>query len=686
MRWRSSLGVAWLAVGLVGVVSGSGVSAATEAGEWVRQFGVSGSENGGTSVAVSGSGVYAVGFTTGALPGQASAGGYDALVRRYGPGGNVVWSRQFGTGGFDVATSVAVDGSGVYVAGTTDGVLPGQVSAGGFDVCLRRYDADGEVMWTRQFGTSSDDWVASVAVDGSGVYVTGTTDGAFPGYGAAGESDVYLRRYDLDGNVVWTRQFGTTRSDGAAAIAVHGAGVFVAGGTYGTLPGETADKHSDAFVRRYDLDGNVAWTRQFGTRSDDWVWSVAVDASGVYVAGSTGGVLEGETAAGGQDVFVRRYDLDGDVVWSQQFGTEGLDDTRGVAVAGADVFVAGTVDGALQDGASAFGRDVFVRRYERDGSVVWTRQFDVDEMDWASGVATDGWAVYVTGHTVGVPWTDAFVARLLVDVTCGGKAATIYGTQWNDDLTGTAGDDVIVGLGGDDVIKGFGGDDFLCGGDGDDVLLGGPGADSLDGGDGKDRLRGAAGDDLLDGGPGPDRLLPESGNDTVNGGAGSDLVDYLAADGPVVVDLTAGTATYTPPGDSWTHTLVAVEKVDGSSFDDVLRGDGKRNVLRGKQGADQIWGYGGDDDLIGGLGVDVVHGGHGDDLVKGQADDDALHGEADADKLVGGNGNDSLYGGLGDDLLIGGLKSHLGTYLNTLDGGDGFDTCRWELTAINCES
>jgi Ca2+-binding RTX toxin-like protein len=49
-------------------------------------------------------------------------------------------------------------------------------------------------------------------------------------------------------------------------------------------------------------------------------------------------------------------------------------------------------------------------------------------------------------------------------------------------------------------------------------------------------------------------------------------------------------------------------------------------------------------------------------------------------------GDDSLCGGLGDDLLIGGLKSHLGTFFNFLDGGDGFDTCRWDSTAIDCES
>jgi Ca2+-binding RTX toxin-like protein len=171
----------------------------------------------------------------------------------------------------------------------------------------------------------------------------------------------------------------------------------------------------------------------------------------------------------------------------------------------------------------------------------------------------------------------------------------------------------------------------------------------------------------------------------VDGGAGSDIVDYLAADGPVTVDLSIGTAVYTPPGGSWFHTLSLIEKVDGTSFGDTLIGNGKRNVLRGKQGDDRIWGDAGDDDLIGGTGDDLIFGGDGADLVKGQADDDLLDGEADADRLVGGSGNDVLSGGPGDDLLVGGLKRHLGTFVNSLDGGAGSDVCRWEAAVANCE-
>ena len=71
-----------------------------------------------------------------------------------------------GTGRFDEAFAVGVDtGGGVYVAGTTDGALPGQQSAGFADAFLRRYDLAGNEIWTRQFGTNDDDSSLALTVD-----------------------------------------------------------------------------------------------------------------------------------------------------------------------------------------------------------------------------------------------------------------------------------------------------------------------------------------------------------------------------------------------------------------------------------------------------------------------------------------------------------------------------------------
>src|SRR5262249_57346493 len=121
--------------------------------------------------------------------GRAAWGGGEAWARKHARGGTVRWPRQFGSAADDSAFGVAADASGLYVAGDTNGTLPGQASAGGDDAFVRKYDAAGNELWTRQFGTSPTrggfDSAAGAAGDASGACVAGTTGGTLRGQATA---------------------------------------------------------------------------------------------------------------------------------------------------------------------------------------------------------------------------------------------------------------------------------------------------------------------------------------------------------------------------------------------------------------------------------------------------------------------------------------------------------------------
>jgi hypothetical protein len=218
----------------VGVLVSLAIAPAAEGQEieWARQFGGKGPANDlGYDVDADGN-AYVVGVVYyGALPGQTSLRASDAFVRKYDSAGNEIWTRQFGTRNFDYALGISVDGSGVYVAGYTFGTLPGQTSQGGEDAFVRKYDADGNEVWTRQFGSSESDVASAISVDASGVYLTGWTNGALPGESNAGTYDVFVRKYDIAGGLVWTHQFGTTGYDNGRGICVDASGVYLTGRT-----------------------------------------------------------------------------------------------------------------------------------------------------------------------------------------------------------------------------------------------------------------------------------------------------------------------------------------------------------------------------------------------------------------------------------------------------------------------
>ena len=323
----------------------------------------------GNAVTVDAAGnVYIAGHIEDALSGQTYLGGKDAFIQKRDGSLAAVWTSQFGTKDNDSVDAVAVDGSGnVYLAGRTIGEFPGYTTEYfGSDAFVRAYDASGTERWTTQFGTEFATVAQSIAVDGSGnVYVGGHTEGGLPGFENAGGAplgpvsewnDAFLRKYASDGTELWTQQFGHERHDEILGVAVDDSGhVYVSGYTDASFEGYTNPGGRDAFIRKYDSDGNVVWTRQFGSVSaaggqpNDKALDIALDSSGnIYVAGSTTGVFGREKSGGGNDGFVRKMDSNGEHVWTRQFGGEDDDTADAIAVdGGGTVFVAGNTESSI---------------------------------------------------------------------------------------------------------------------------------------------------------------------------------------------------------------------------------------------------------------------------------------------------------------------------------------------------
>jgi len=171
--------------------------------------------------------------------------------------------------------------------------------------------------------------------------------------------------------ILWEHTWGGSGVDGGTAIAVKGDYIYIAGHYSG-----------DAFVAKFDLDGNLIWDRALdieGDTADD----VAVDGQGnVYIVGRASDHAEYG--------FVAKFDSDGDLKWSKIWPGSG---GKGVAVDSAgNIYVAGEVSGA--------GRDVLVMKLDSDGNILWQKSWGGSGDDWAQDIALDSSGnVYVTGHT-----------------------------------------------------------------------------------------------------------------------------------------------------------------------------------------------------------------------------------------------------------------------------------------------
>lgn len=371
---------------------------------WTDQFGSDQYDN-ALGVIATATDVYVTGITYGTFPGETSAGGVDGYVRHLDASGNEIWQVQFGTSEEDYAYQVAMDASGLYVMGATTGTFPGQTNTGKFDAFLVKFGFDGTELWTRQFGTIEADNPWNVVADGTGIYISGTTWGAFPGETNRGETDAFLTRFDADGDQDWTVQYGSHRWDIGYANAIGPDGIYVNGFTEGRLPGQRErDGAGDAFVGLFQSDGTRTWLRQFGTSKRDVGVGIVADATGVYVSGHTWGVFKGQRDRGDVDAYVRKFaPTDGTTLWTKELATDSSDSCWALALVGSDVACVGITDGAFKGQTSAGKIDVFMKTLDAatgsgSGEVL---QFGTRENDIANWATATGGALHVVGRTRG---------------------------------------------------------------------------------------------------------------------------------------------------------------------------------------------------------------------------------------------------------------------------------------------
>jgi len=403
---------------------------------FTKQLGSSG-EDVAIEVAVDSSGnSYVTGYTDGGLDGNSSSGKKDFFLIKYNSSGTKEWTKQEGSSGDDYAYGLAVDSSdNIYVTGYTDKKLHGNNSSGRFDMFLVKYNSSGARQWTKQLGTSNNEYASAVETDSSdNIYVTGMTWGGLDGstkprycmgYGTVKASrectDIFLVKYNSSGTKQWVKQLeGSSKSfDNAQGLAVDSSdNIYVAGFTNGGLDGNTSSGGYDILLVKYNSGGSKQWLQQFGSSKNDMGLEVNVDSKGnIYVTGYTQGGLDGKTYSGEKDIFLVKYNSSGTKQWTQQLGTPTFEEGNGVAVDSSDnIYVSGWTRGKLDTYAG--GDDAIVLKYNSSGTKQWTLQFGApsfleksrynssSEMttseDKGVGVAVDSSGnIYVTGNTKG---------------------------------------------------------------------------------------------------------------------------------------------------------------------------------------------------------------------------------------------------------------------------------------------
>ena len=297
--------------------------------------------------------------------------------------------------------------------------------------------------WARTVNANDDEHVNDVVADRStnDVYIVGEWEkdlssvfpvGANPSSDFTnpyGDMDGFVAKYDSAGNFIWAFKLGGPNDDITKSIAIdpdgniYITGYFGTGTSYfsGTSPHtapSTLDNssHEDFYIAKYSSNGEFQWVKRSESNMGDltgldlYAISSAVFATGRHNAQVTFGVLSMTNIPNQDDIFLIKYNLDGDEQWVAQCGSNGDDLAYGVIADDSSIYFTGSFDGSTLNLRDAIGgtisslenanngtHEIFIACYNVDGHNRWGQSISSLEEDEAFDITMDTDSLYITG-------------------------------------------------------------------------------------------------------------------------------------------------------------------------------------------------------------------------------------------------------------------------------------------------
>lgn len=315
---------------------------------------------------------------------------------------------SYSTGYF--STSADINETTFFVQGLTD-------------IFISKVSANGANQWTESFGGSQSDRGLGVAVDGLGnVFVCGFYTGSIDfGNGVSltsnGGQDAFVLKLDANGNALWARTGGSSGgSDRANAVAIDGSGNVIITGqfsgtaSFGALILDATDGTNDAFIVKYDSNGNEQWAKQGTGEALDRGLGITTDNTGaVYTTGQFSGNVSFDNAYTNtiqNAIFLIKYSASGNEEWFRWGGGSEESIAYDIASDGNSVFLTGDYGTTLNffgTGStvtlnSGFTNSVFLLSFSANGNFSWGESAGSDSnvssrgIDFSSGnIAIAGW-------------------------------------------------------------------------------------------------------------------------------------------------------------------------------------------------------------------------------------------------------------------------------------------------------
>lgn len=377
---------------------------------------------------------------------------------KYDSIGNVLWAKSTGIYDSGYGLSVTVDKSGnAYVSGffkssqITFGTFSLFNNSGGYygALFIVKYDASGKEQWAKTSISNTSNSMNSVCTDNLGnVYATGhfqdnsiTFESITISNSNSPNQEVFIVKYNSLGNIIWAKSFGGDNNDVGNSVSVDQKGNLFVTGVFASssiLFGSTVLTNNspgsqDIFIVKYDTNGNLIWAKSAGGNSNDVANSITTDQLGnTFIGGyyksssiNFGNTTLNNTNSGFSKNFIAKYDTNGNVMWAKSGSNSTQNDDINSLNADkyGNIYTTGyfdspsiTFDTVKLTNKSQYSQDLFVTKYDTSGKVIWAKEFGGTGDDYGKSISADNYGnVYLSGQFTSP--TLAFDSKILSNAT-----------------------------------------------------------------------------------------------------------------------------------------------------------------------------------------------------------------------------------------------------------------------------
>jgi hypothetical protein len=357
-----------------------------------------------------------INFDGTSLLNTSSMSGNAVFTAKYSSSGSVMWVKQATTAGCCATSSVITSDNlnNVYVTGTSAFDIYFENYTLQQEIFLTKYDTQGNILWAisaynnlAPFGfvptctdiktdLSGNVYVTGYFSDAQAIFGTDTLNNANP---TTNKKDVFIAKFDSNGNFIWVKSFGGILDDYSTSLAIDNAGnIFIGGYFYSSsITFDTTiltnQGGADIFYAKLDINGNVTWAKNAGGTFDDLANDLALDNNNnIFLTGSfTGGTIIGTNtlnSIGSKDYFIAKFDLNGINLWAKSGISTNPDE--GISIT--------TDNGGNSYIAGKFSVDSAIIKYNSIGTLQWIKSVGNSQVFIKTGITFKNGNVYLVGY------------------------------------------------------------------------------------------------------------------------------------------------------------------------------------------------------------------------------------------------------------------------------------------------